>query len=535
MAFLKKINFFDISLIFSFIFFSIYFLMPILNYDFFSIYILFFIIFYSLYFCKNVDINLDEDFQYMIFLLPVSMFFFIYIITSAEIFHSNKYYNLIQSNYKIIEKEFSKDISPVDIKQIRTVDQLLAKKLGEKKLGEDLALGSIVDVGTFNIQLVNNKLYWVAPLVHKGFFKWLTNNGTPGYIKVSATNDNDVELVLNKGKIVYQPNSFFSENLHRFVYFSGFMSSGITDFTFEIDEEGKPFWVITKYKKTIGFKGEEAVGVIVVDATNGNIKEYDIKNTPKWIDRIQPEEFIKEQLNNYGAYKLGWFNYIFAGKDVMKTTKGMALVYGNNGEAYWYTGITSNSNDGSTIGFMLVNTKNKKVYFYKISGATEDRAMKSAEGMVQEKNYNATFPILYNVLGIPTYILTLKDKEGLVKNIAMVNVKNYSIVGIGSNIKEALRKYKSKLLSNKNINLNSDISLKNINNATIDRINFDLKNGNSYYYFTIKEVNNKIFILDSSLSEEVVLTKGNDKVSIKYEDSNNSYINISKFDNLMIN
>jgi hypothetical protein len=39
----------------------------------------------------------------------------------------------------------------------------------------------------------------------------------------------------------------------------------LADFSFEIDDAGNPFWIITKYGKN-WFLGKEAIGVIVVDA-----------------------------------------------------------------------------------------------------------------------------------------------------------------------------------------------------------------------------------------------------------------------------
>jgi hypothetical protein len=52
-----------------------------------------------------------------------------------------------------------------------------------------------VELGAFCIQKVNKELYWVAPLLHSGF-KWMNNQeGTAGYVMVSATNERDVKLV----------------------------------------------------------------------------------------------------------------------------------------------------------------------------------------------------------------------------------------------------------------------------------------------------------------------------------------------------
>ena len=50
---------------------------------------------------------------------------------------------------------------------------------------------------------------------------------------------------------------------------------------------------------------------------------------------------------------------------------------------------------------MLVDTRTKEAKLYKQPGATETAAMTSAEGKVQEKNYQATFPVMYNILGKP--------------------------------------------------------------------------------------------------------------------------------------
>jgi hypothetical protein len=42
------------------------------------------------------------------------------------------------------------------------------------------------------------------------------------------------------------------------------------------------------------------VGIILVNAQTGEIKEHSIVTTPSWVDRIQPIDFIEEQLNDWG-------------------------------------------------------------------------------------------------------------------------------------------------------------------------------------------------------------------------------------------
>lgn len=97
-------------------------------------------------------------------------------------------------------------------------------------------------------------------------------------------------------------------------------------------------------------------------------------------------------------------------------------------DVYLYTCLTSVSKDASNVGFALINLRTKEGKYYHISGAEEYSAMSSAEGKVQNLKYKATFPILVNAGGEPTYFLSLKDSSNLVKMYAFVSVKNYQIV-----------------------------------------------------------------------------------------------------------
>jgi len=155
---------------------------------------------------------------------------FLPLMTSWSAWNSNEYYNMIG---EVEESVFSQDITPVDISQMRIVDQSVAERIGEKRLGEDIALGSRARLGTFRIQQVNNELYWVAPVVHSGFFKWRKFRTTPGYVMVSASNPREVKYVTEvagkKINLRYQPQSAFADDLYRHVYSNGYMSQGRTD------------------------------------------------------------------------------------------------------------------------------------------------------------------------------------------------------------------------------------------------------------------------------------------------------------------
>ena len=455
-------------------------------------------------------------------------------ITSWPLLRTNDYRNLIGK----IEtgKALSNHMLPISLDKIRVVDQSLAEILGDKVLGSQSALGSQVTLGTFNIQKVNNGLYWVAPLMHSGFFKWQKNSqGTNGYVMVNATNERDVKLVQEvAGKkvfIKYQSEAYFFDNLERHLYLHGYWNVGLTDYSFEIDDAGHPYWVVTKYKKTIGFQGEEAQGIVVVNAETGELNEYEIKDAPKWVDRIQPASFIENQLNNWGEYVKGYWN--FSNENKLKITEPVSLVYGDDNDAYWYTGLTSVGADEATVGFVLVNSRTKKAIWYKQSGATEFAAQNSAKGKVQEKGFSASSPIPYNINNIPTYVMTLKDNGGLVKMYAMVAIEDYTIVGVGNTLREALMAYKNAFNTTGNkINAKSKTE-KMALHSIISRINNDVKNGNSYYYFTLKN-STKVFIGSSQISNDFPISNIGDSVEITFDNDNQDIIDVSTFKNNQI-
>ena len=82
----------------------------------------------------------------------------------------------------------------------------------------------------------------------------------------------------------------------------------IDDYNFEISPDGRPYWIVSTYVKTIGFSGEDATGVVTLDAQTGQTKHYDIASTPQWIDRIQPDDFVLQQITYWGKYIKGWTN-----------------------------------------------------------------------------------------------------------------------------------------------------------------------------------------------------------------------------------
>ncbi len=247
-----------------------------------------------------------------------------------------------------------------------------------------------------------------------------------------------------------------------------------------------------------------------MDAISGDSQYYDIQEVPSWIDRVYPSDLLLNQLENWGKYGKGYFNTIFSQKGVLKPTDGYNYVALDD-DVYIYTGLTSVSSDASNVGFALINMRTKEAKYYAISGAEE------------YLKYTATFPILINAGGQPTYFMSLKDSAGLVKKYAFVSVENYQIVSVGDSVAEAERAY-YKLLS-ENGKVKVDIENKKIN-GKITAIQEAVVNGNSHYYLKI-EGYKKVFIAPISLNDQLPLAKVGDIITIEYVDDESSSETIS--------
>ncbi len=482
----------------------------------------------------NIDVSLNkikkQKVRYVYYVLGGLIILFIILgISTWPLFNTNRYRNLID----VTESQgFAQNIEDFSETKVPIVDKDLAFRLGDKKLGE-LNLGSQFTVNNYTMIEMQGELYWVGALEYTGFFKWLNkkDEGVPGYIKINATDTSDVDLV-SEYKMKYVPSAYFGQDLMRRIYFSGNMDKVFSDYTaFELDEEGNPYYVKTVLMKRFAYsRGRDAIGVVVLNAVNGDVDYYDMNEVPHWIDRIQPTDIIIEQLGYYGRYVHGYFNTLFAKKEVLQVSEGYSYVY-NDGSFYLYTGLTSIGADESIVGFTLTDMRTKETIFYRIGGATEFSAQNSAQGAVQDLGYRANWPILVNFEETPTYFMTLKDAEGLIKKYAYVNVKDYSVFGIGDSLQSAQSNYRENLrAATTNPNKGTDLTT-----VTSTVVRIVPVNGTSNYYFVLANDSTIGYVVAFNVSFEVALTEVGDTVTIQYYEVNNTNVyTVDSFDNLAL-
>lgn len=438
-------------------------------------------------------------------------------------------------------KNFSEEIEEADFKSVPVLDNAAASVLANRTLGD---LAAINKVSQFEVATTLTQINYkgspvkLATLAYGDVFKWFKNTreGLPGYIIVNmVTQKAELVTLPEGGYMKYSTNEHFSKYLMRHVRFA--YPTYIFDTPrFEIDEEGKPFWIVPVLDKTIGmFGGTDVKGLVIVDAVNGDMIEYTIDEAREdkslqWIDGIYSADLLVEQYNYYGQYQKGFINSILGQDGVRLTTEGSNFL-AQNDDVYLYTGVTSATNDQAIIGFVLINMRTKAADYYAVSGAKEYSAMTSAQGEVQDYEYTATFPILLNIKGQPTYFMSLKASDNIVKRYAMVNVQNYQVAVTGNTIAECTEAYAEKLKQNNiNININIDeiidategnentgaeaTDIKTVKGVVTD-IRTAVMNGESVYFIQL-DGEGAYYTIAASVAENVVIMNKGDKVTVKF-------------------
>ncbi len=403
---------------------------------------------------------------------------------NAPLFNAEKYANRI-----IIDetKEFSEDVAAVDFNTLPLLDKESTQKLGDRKMGEIPEMVSQFYVSTLYTQInYNEDIIRVTPLEYDGIIKYFNNRkeGITGYITVNSVDGEATLVTLDEG-MKYMSSAFFGEDLDRKLRFS-YPTEIFDTKTFEIDEEGNPYWIIPTIKYVGVSMRKEIDGIIILNAVTGESEKYDLDDIPNWVDHVYPSELILEQVNNWGSYVNGFWNSIFTQKNVVNATEGYNYLTIDD-DVYLYTGITSVAADESNLGFILVNLRTKETNFYSVAGAEEFSAMNSAQGLVQEKNYVSSFPLLINLNNRPTYLMSLKDAAGLVKMYAFVDVEDYQIVSTTESsmgIETAASEYLAKI--NNDGSISGNLEEKEI---TISSITTAIISGDTYYYLTDTEGN----------------------------------------------
>ena len=414
--------------------------------------------------------------------------------------------------------DFTQEVDEISYDQIPMLDADSAVLLGNRKLGQLADMVSQFEIlDTYTQINYQGRPVRVTSLAYGDIIKWFTNRakGLPAYIIIDMVTQDAKVVRLDEG-MKYTVAEHFSRNLYRHLRFN-YPTMMFDTPVFEIDDEGTPYWICSRIVKTIGlFGGTDIKGAVLVNAITGESKYYE--EVPSWVDRVYNSDLIMQQYDFYGSYHNGFLNSIFGQRDVTQTTDGYNYIAIGD-DVYMYTGVTSVTSDESNIGFLLSNQRTKETHFYSVAGATENSARGSAQSKVQQMNYTATFPLLLNIADQPTYFMSLKGADGLVKMYAMVNVQQYQIVATGSTLAECEVNYRTALADNGLIkHSQTDVvpSDQKETSGTVAEIRTAVMDGNSYYFLRL-EGEDTFYALSAAKNPLAVILNVGDRVSITYD------------------
>jgi len=460
-----------------------------------------------------------------------ALFLVIYVPSSCEMCHSKDYRNLLG---EVKKSDFSKSIPKVKLEDIRLVSLSTASTLAKKVLGQaegDTVLGSQlkIDYNSACIQEVRGELWWIFPLDFSGFFKWRNRKVVPGYIRVNAQDSTkEAELIDadrqsgKKFKIRYTREAFFASYLDRKVYLQ-YPTIYNDDFTFEVDDNWRPYYVISATSPEIGFSGYKTRGVIIADPQTGKIEFRKMGNIPSWIDRVIPLYQAHDQMTWWGEYIHGWWNTIFSEKDIQIPTDyeyGKDLWFVKVGKRkYWFTGMTSlNASDQSLVGTLMMDTRTGKASYHVIHGTDENGVLETVDAALgaDSARWSPTQPIPYNLFGVPTWVLPVVSHEGIFQRLAMVDMNNINTIAVDKNINRALEKYRVLLARNSSTVKIDGSGVMRIGPVRVLRVGDTVSGGNKIFYLMLEGYGRRLFATSGETDKTrlAALVKQGDMVTV---------------------
>ncbi|HJA65007.1 hypothetical protein B5F07_00420 [Lachnoclostridium sp. An169] len=431
---------------------------------------------------------------------------------SSPVVNADKYQKLMT----VENGEFAEDIEELSFDQIPLLDRDSATLLGNREMGSMVDMVSQFEVDELYSQInYQNRPVRVSPLKYASLIKWFTNQGEgiPAYIKIDMATQ-DTELVKLDEGMKYTASDHFNRNIYRHLRFR-YPTYIFNDLSFEVDDEGTPYWICPVKKFNIGLFGGVTIGrVVLCNAITGETTDYAIEDAPQWIDRAYSADLLVELYDYYGALKHGFLNSVLGQKDCLQTTEGYNYLAIDD-DVWVYTGVTSITADQSNVGFVLMNQRTMETKFYEVEGATEASAMSSAEGQVQHLHYTATFPLLLNISGEPTYFIALKDDAGLVKMYAMVNVQKYQIVAVGDTVSACEASYTNLMYENGIQEVEEDTREVQTVTGAVTKIAQSVVDGNSHFYLMV-EGSDDIFDVPVTEFIDIIRYDVGDVLTIEY-------------------
>lgn len=382
---------------------------------------------------------------------------------------------------------------------------------------------SYYKLGALQTQVVKGKTVYIAPVEFDGFWRWQRAKQSPGYFMIDATNVN-AEPHFIKQSMKYTPSAYLFEDAQRVIYnrFPGWVQEGQPQL--EIKDSGEPYFIQTVYKargvsSRINYK---SLHVVVLNAKTGDTKLYSAAGAPKFINESIASSTAAEMNEIFGWYGNGYFNAHFNKTGVKDpnsngTEDGVTPVVDKHGDISYFNDFTSpKTSADSTMGYSMINARTGTLTYYtgkNIGVMDSDGAKKIAEKEYVAQKWSATMPIMYNIDGTPTWVVSLLDSTGAFRSYAYIKAADQSVKAYATTATQALDQYRVQLAtvgSTASSTTNSKtIKLK----GTVERVVVIPNGDNQNVLFAVKG-NDTLWTVGTADYPKAVLMKAGDQVKL---------------------
>ncbi|MGA4721267.1 hypothetical protein [Fictibacillus nanhaiensis] len=443
---------------------------------------------------------------------------------SAGLFNSGEKYQSSKMAEKTEIESFDEKETPA------SVPPKFARNKMRKSFGQ-VPNTSFYELGNLQIQKVDGKYVYIAPVEFSGLFKWWNGDVTPGYFTLSAT-DSSANPKFIKSEMSYTPSSYFNKNVERH------MRSSFPEYIFygnpqlEIDDDGKPFYIRSYGEFISARNGFKVKGIVVTDPKNGDTKKYLIKDIPAFIDGAVSPETVSLQNSYFGNYVHGFWNSKFGKKDVKLpsdegTEANVSPIFDENGNMFYFTDFTSPKEGvDSMLGYSLTDARTGKATYY--TGNLEESYMDS-EGALEiiekkfiEKKWDGEMPVLYNFYGEASWLTPVLDSNGFLQNYFIVSAANPEISVYANTPNAAIKQYKTALQrGGGTVDGTSNAEEKQVS-GTVLRV-YKEKVGD---YTTVSFLldNRQSYIVSSESNPLAIYLKEQDKVTVTYQNTGEAFL-----------
>lgn len=444
----------------------------------------------------------------------------------------------VKPTWNSIQKQYSKSSEAPIFKRNETPIALAPSTALNRvrKSMSDIPNSQYYDIpDSVQAQYYKGKPVYIIPLSYDGFWAMHRAKEIPGYFIVDATKQSASPKFVKK-PYTYAQSAYFGKDVNRQIYRHNPEWLTMSKPQLEIDDDGTPYWVQTVYKsEAFSHRANyRKLHVVVMNAQTGKQVTYSLNNLPKFIDEGITSDAATKMNTIFGKYKHGFWNFSRTG--VIKPTNngpedGVTSIFNRDGSISYFTDFTNpNSKADSAMGYSMINARTGKLTYYQANGIMDSTGAKeNANQNYKAQQWKAKMPILYNINGRPTWVMTILDNSNAIRGYYYLDAQDQSIYGSGSNPTSALDSFRQALVSNGATTKNTPGAKSKVIKGTVDR-EVVVSNKNKVM-FTLQG-SNVVYTVDTDDYNNANLLRPGDKLSFKASVVNGQSVgNVKNFHN----